>query len=155
MSFSPSSPVTGGTVTGLTSPTYTLLADQNPSVNGKQWYVSALGGTQTGVSIHAGSDPFTVSIYKVLNYALVPTVTVGGSFRTSVPRNKYSIVFRKGLLPLASMPKETAVCRVQYDLPAGADTADAVGIAALVSFSTGVLFGNATALYTTMVTNTI
>jgi len=155
MSFTPTSPVTGATVTGLTSPTYTLLADQNPSVNGKQWYVSALGGTQTGVSTHAGSDPFTVSIYKVTNYNLVPTVTVGGSFKTSVPRNKFSLVFRKGVLPLAAMPKETAICRVQFDLPAGSDTADAVEIAALVSMSTGLLYANATALYTTLVTNTI
>jgi hypothetical protein len=155
MSFTPTSPVTGAAVTGLTSPTYTLIADQNPAVNGKQWYVSAIGGTQTGVTTHAGSDPFTVSIYKVSNYQMVPTVTPSGSFRTSVPRNKFSMVFRKGLLPLAAMPKEPAIVRFQVDLPAGTDTADAVEIAALISLTTGLLYANATALYTSLVTNTI
>lgn len=155
MSFSPTSPVTGAAVTGLTSPTYTLSSDQNPSVNGKQWYVSALGGTQTGVTTHSGSDPFTVSIYKVTSWNLVPSVTVSGTFRTTVPRNKFSIVFRKGVTPLATMPKELLVARFAIDQPAGADVADAVEIAALVSMSTGLLWANATQLYTTLVTNTI
>lgn len=155
MSFAPTSPVTGAAVTGLTSPTYTLTSDQNPTINGKQWYVSALGGTQTGVTTHSGSDPFTVSIYKVTNWNNVPAVTVQGTFRTTVPRNKFSLVFRKGVTPLASMAKEILVARFQIDQPAGADTADAVEIAALLSMSTGLLYANASQLYTTCTTNTI
>lgn len=155
MPFNPSSPVTGATVTGLTSPTYTLAADQNPTVNGKQWYVSALGGTQTGVSTHAGSDPFTVSIYKVTSWKIAPPVTVAGTFKTAVPKNKFSMVFRKGVTPQANQPKEIYVARFQLDQPAGSDIADAAEIAALVSMATGLLYANATQLYTTLITNTI
>lgn len=60
MAYSPSSPVTGGTQTGLTSPTYTLTADIAPSALGKQHAVTALGGTQTGVRTSSAADPFTV-----------------------------------------------------------------------------------------------
>lgn len=43
MSFAPSSPVTGAAVTGLTSPTYSLTTDVAPSLNGKQYAITAVG----------------------------------------------------------------------------------------------------------------
>jgi len=64
MTISYTNPVTGAAQTGLTSPTYTLVADIAPDVNGRQWAVSALGGTQTGVRTHSASDPFTITVMR-------------------------------------------------------------------------------------------
>jgi hypothetical protein len=89
MSFAPSSPITGGSQTGLTSPTYTILADTSPANNAKQYYVSALGGTQTGVLAHSVAAPFTLSFWKpqVLR-TLKPVNPVTGVLK-EVPTNPY------------------------------------------------------------------
>lgn len=50
MTWSPSSPLTGASQSDLTSPTYTLTSDVAPNSNGEQAAVTALGGTQTGVT---------------------------------------------------------------------------------------------------------
>jgi len=61
MTWSPTTPVTGGAQTGFTAPTYTLSVDTAPDINGKQHAVTALGGTQAGVTSHSVSNPFTVT----------------------------------------------------------------------------------------------
>ena len=57
--WNPTSPVTGAAQTGLTTPTYTFVADVAPDANGKQVAVTALGGTQVGVTPHSVASPFT------------------------------------------------------------------------------------------------
>jgi len=64
MSFNLTSPVTGASQTGFTAPTYTLTVDTAPDVNAKQWAVTALGGTQAGVSSHSVASPFTVTMFR-------------------------------------------------------------------------------------------
>jgi hypothetical protein len=64
MTVSVTSPVTGSAQTGLTSPTFTLTTDVAPDVNGKQWVVTALGGTQTGVSVHSVASPFSLTFWR-------------------------------------------------------------------------------------------
>lgn len=155
MAYAPASPITGATVTGLTTPTYTIAADQNPAMNGKQWYVSALGGTQTGVSTHTGSCPFTVSVFRVVNFNKAPVLAPNGGFRTTVPKNRFSRIYRKGMLPLAGQPYEVAMRRESWDIPAGSDTADAASIKALVSMSSGESWASADQWATTLLTNTI
>lgn len=59
MSFTLTSPITGAAQTGFTSPTYTLTSDLAPDNNGKQVAVTALGGTQVGVTTHSVAAPFT------------------------------------------------------------------------------------------------
>jgi hypothetical protein len=64
MSFAPTSPVTGAAQSGLTAPTYTLTADVAPAQNAKQYAVTALGGTQTGVISHSVAAPFTLAMFR-------------------------------------------------------------------------------------------
>jgi len=137
MAFAPTTPITGGTQTGLTSPTYTIATDSNPDVNGRQVYVSALGGTQTGVLAHSVAAPFTISMFKpkVLK-TLAPVNAVTGVLR-SVPMNNYKLIVRKGLLPLAGQSYKTGHVTIEIAVPAGADLADPLQVRAMLSAAVG------------------
>jgi len=155
MAFAPTSPITGATQTGLTSPTYTIAADSNPTQYGKQYYVSTLGGTQTGVLAHSVASPFTVSAFRPANLkTLQPVNPVTGVLR-SVPMNTYKVVTRKGVLPLAGQASKTAVLRTDFDIPAGSDLADPLSLRAAISAHIGLLSQISSALGDTAVTGTI
>lgn len=155
MAFVPSSPITGSAQTGLTSPTYTIVTDSNPDANGRQVYVSALGGTQTGVVPHAVASPFTLSMFrpKVLK-TLQPVNPVTGALR-NVPMNTYKVITRKGVVPLAGQASKTAVIRTELDIPAGSDSADPLSLRAAISAHIGLLTQLSNELGNTVVTGTI
>lgn len=155
MAFAPSTPITGSAQTGLTSPTYTIAPDSTPDVNGKQYYVSALGGTQTGVLAHSVAAPFTVSMFKpkVLK-TLSPVNPVTGVLR-SVPVNTYKVITRKGVLPLAGQSQKTAVLKTELDIPAGSDLADPLSLRAAISAHIGLLSQISSAIGDSVVTGTI
>lgn len=155
MSFAPSTPVTGATQTGLTSPTYTIAADNAPDANGKQYYVSALGGTQTGVLAHSVAAPFTLSMFrpKVLK-TLAPVNPVTGVLR-SVPMNDYKVITRKGVLPLAGQSYKTALIKTELAIPAGADLADPLSLRASISAHIGLLWQIADGIGSTTLTGTL
>ena len=155
MAFAPTSPVTGSTQTGLTSPTYTIAADSNPDNNGKQYYVSALGGTQTGVLSHSVAAPFTLSMFRPKSLkVLAPVNPVTGVLR-SVPMNTYKVITRKGVLPLAGQSYKTALLKSEFDIPAGSDLADPLSLRAMISAHIGLLTQISSALGDTAVTGTI
>lgn len=140
MAFTPASPVTGSPQASFTAPTYTLVADQPPANNGKQWYVSALGGTQAGVAIHSVGTPFTVAFFRppVLQ-SLGPVNPVTGVVK-SVPMNNYSLIVRKGVIPLAGQAPKLCTVKVQVQVPAGSETADLPGVRAALSLAFGTLW---------------
>lgn len=151
-----SSPVTGATVTGLISPTYTLAIDSvAANQNGVAYYVSALGGTQTGVRTHTVSSPFRAVFTRPLVPKTLGAPNPSTGVIPQVPFNKYGFSIAKGLAVAANQPYFPGYCRGSFDIPAGAETYDAVNMAALYSMSSGVLFGNATSLYTLAVTGTM
>lgn len=92
MSITSDGTITGQAQTGLTSPTYTTTVDVAPSANGKQWAITALGGTQTNVDSHSVSKPFTVTVFKpaVMRQLGTPNPVTG--VVTSVPRDRKSVV---------------------------------------------------------------
>lgn len=142
MSITVTSPVTGGAQTGLTSPTATYVVDVAPDVNGKQWYVSALGGTQTNARIHSISDPFTAlfvapKVRKGLPAANPVTGLIG-----SVPTNTYMFKMQKGVNVAANQAQRILSLRLLVDVPAGADSYDAVNIRAALSAFIGLLNAN-------------
>lgn len=139
MAFNPSSPVTGGSQTGLTSPTYTLVADVAPDGNGEQYAVSALGGTQTGVTISSVSSPFTITIWRPKSFKTLGAVDPNTGRLTSVPKNVWKIIVRKGVTPLAGQPVSVLLMSLTIEVPAGADEADPANIRAALSFLVGVL----------------
>jgi hypothetical protein len=139
MAISFTTPITGSAQTGFTAPTYTIATDTPPEINGKQWAVTALGGTQTGVVFHSGSAPFTIlvtrpKVIRVLGKANPITNVVN-----NIPVNVYRTVVRKAVLPLAGQPYQTALARVELHIPAGSDTADAANIRAMISLLIGAL----------------
>jgi len=137
MTFSLTSPVTGSSQTGLTTPTYTLTTDTAPDNNGKQFAVTALGGTQTGVTAHSVAAPFTVTAVrpKTLKSLGQPNPVTG--VVKVVPRNTYKVITRKGVLPLAGQPYATMLITTTIEVPAGADLADAPNIRAALSAHIG------------------
>jgi hypothetical protein len=139
------SPVTGPTtITGLTSPTYTLVDDTAPDVNGKQQAVSALGGTQVGVNLSSVAAPFTISVFRPKAFKVLGALdAVTGAPKGVGGRNTYSIIVRKGVLPLAGQPYQNLVIRTEISIPAGADVADAVNIKAAIAALAGVLMTDA------------
>lgn len=138
MSFAPTSPITGLAQTGLTSPTYTIVSDTAPSANGKQFAVTALGGTQTGVLAHSVSSPFTLTMFRPLVLKTLSAPGMNGQYRT-IPRNSYQFLTRKGVVPAANQPAEVMTIRTYIEVPAGADTYDAASIRAALSAHFGAI----------------
>jgi len=139
MTVALTTPVTGAAQTGLTSPTYTIVADTPPDTNSKQWAVTALGGTQAGVTTHTVAAPFTTSVFRPkATQALAPVDPVTGVLKR-VPYNTYKFITRKGVLPLAGQAFKNAVITTILELPAGSDTADAANIRAALSMHIGSL----------------
>jgi len=156
MSFTLTSPVTGGAQTGFTSPTYTIQADTPPTSAGKQYAVSALGGTQTGVDASSSpSRPFTVTLQRpqVLR-SLQPVDPVTGVLR-SVPRNTYKVIVRKGVTPLAGQAPAVLNATLTMDIPAGADIADAANVRAAMSLLIGSLNSISASIGDSLVTGVI
>jgi len=138
MALSLSTPVTGGAQTGLTSPTYTLATDTAPTSSGKQYAVSALGGTQTGVDTSSTpSRPFTITLQRPPVLRGAPAVNAVTGLLGSVPRNTYKIIGRKGVTCVTGQAPQVANVTVTIDIPAGSDSADAANVRALLSLVIG------------------
>lgn len=138
MTWAPTTPVTGAAQTGFTSPTYTLSVDTYPGVNGKQHAITAVGGTQAGVRAHSVSDPFTLSGGRPTSLRSLPAMNGNGGF-SSVPRNTYFVITRKGVNIAANQPAVTMLVTSKFEVPAGADAYDAANVRAACSVHIGAL----------------
>lgn len=139
MTIALTSPVTGGAQTGFTAPTYTHVADTAPTAQGRQYAVTAIGGTQVGVTTSSVASPFTFTFVKpAVLKGLGPVDPVTGVLR-SVPRNTYHAITRKGVLPLAGQAYSTMVIRTSIEVPAGSDLADPANVRAALSLHIGSL----------------
>jgi hypothetical protein len=140
MSITWTTPITGQPQTGFTSPTYTTTTDTAPAGNpGKQVAVTALGGTQVGVTVHSVASPFTLNYTRPANLKVLGNPNPITGIVASVPVNTYTLITRKGVLPLTGQPMKTMVIRTTIDVPAGADTADAANIRGALSAHLGAL----------------
>lgn len=137
MTVNVTSPVTGAAQTGFTSPTYTLIADRFPGNNGNQWYISALGGTQTGASAQSADKPFTLSFERP-NQIKLTTVNSQGVV-ISAGRNKYALFTRKGMPAVSGQPAQLAWIRSEISVPSGAETVSPAEIRAMLSLHLGAL----------------
>lgn len=139
MALNLTSPVTGGAQTGFTTPGFTLAADQPINNNSKQWYVSALTGTQTGNRIHSISDPFTVAVSRPANPKVLPNTGNISVISRSVPRNEYKVIVRGGLIPGAGYPAIPVPMICSLPIPAGADVYDLNRARGMISLLVGAL----------------
>lgn len=143
--------ITGAAQTGFTSPTYTTSADVAPDINGKQVAISAVGGTQAGVTTHSVSSPFTCAFFrpKILKRLGAPG---NNGVISNVPTNTYKAITRKGVLPLAGQASRNMNITTSFEVPAGADTADQANIRAAISAHIGLLTSLAAGIGDTAVT---
>lgn len=155
MAFAPSSPVTGAAVTGLTSPTYTLTTDVAPNINGKQYAISALGGTQTGVDVNTVSKPFSVSFFRPAVLRTLPQANPVTGVIKNVPMNTYKLISRKGALPAANQVSMTARITTTIEIPAGTDTYEPEELRALISSHFGVGWAQASGIADTVISGVI
>jgi hypothetical protein len=156
VSLTLTSPVTGGAQTGFTSPTYTLATDTAPSNTGKQYAVSALGGTQTGVdSSSTPSRPFTITLSRPPVLRQLPALNAATGLLPTVPNNVYKILVRKGVTVLSGQTPRVASCGVEVSVPAGADSADPSNVRAMLSLAIGALSSISASIGDTTVTGVI
>lgn len=149
MAISFASPVTGASVSGLTSPTFTLVSDYYPDgQNGKQSYVSSLGGTQPGATAHSVSSPFTIAATrpKVLKQRAALN---GQGQLVNNGKNTYGIITRKGATPAADQTDQIILIRTEVSVPAGVDAYDAAELASALSCHIGFLSSNSSGLFDT------
>lgn len=139
MAFSPSTPITGTSQVGLTSPTYTISADTAPDSNGKQFAVTALGGTQTGVEAHSASNPFTLTMFRPKNIRLIGVVDPNTNQLRNVPMNVYTVIVRKGIVPLVGQNPVAGSVTMRIAVPAGSDLADPESVRAMLSAAFGLV----------------
>lgn len=154
MAFSPSTPINGAAISGLTSPTYTIVADTPPNASSKQFAVSALGGTQAGVIAHSLSAPFTLTCFRPASIKTLGSPNSAGVIR-SFPKNSFEVLTRKGVGVLANQPIQLATVRSTITMPAGSDTFDAVSVKAMISAHIGLLTQIAQGLTDTVLTGTL
>jgi hypothetical protein len=139
MSITLSGSITGGTMSQFTTPAYTVTTDTAPDVNGKQFAVTTIGGTQTGVRSHAVSDPFTITFYRPKSpKALQNPNPITGKYGP-IPRNTHGCVVRKGVNYAANQAPDVATFRGSWDIPAGSDAYDSANVRALHCFLVGSL----------------
>jgi len=155
MTMSLTSPVTGAAQTGFTSPTYTLTSDIAPSPNGKQYAVTGLGGTQTGVDAHSASKPFTISVFKPQQIKTLPAANPITGIIKAVPVNTYKVITRKGAVPAVNQISQIARITTVIDVPAGTDTYEPEELRAMLSAHIGGLTQMSAELGNTLVTGII
>lgn len=154
MAFSPSTPIVGAAITGLTSPTYTIAADTPPNASSKQFAVTALGGTQTGVTAHSISSPFTQTMFRPSAFKVLSPPNAAGVVR-SFPKNTFEILTRKGVGVLANQPTQLMTIRTTITIPAGADVYDAINVKAAQSAHFGLLAQIPQGVSDTVITGTL
>lgn len=155
MPFAPSTPVTGGSVPGFTSPTYTITADVAPSINGKQYAVTAIGGTQVGVDVNTVSKPFTITFFRPAQLKVLPQANPVTGVIKNVPMNTYKLITRKGALPAANQNPIVGRITTIIEVPAGTDTYESEDIKAMLSAHAGTLWAQCSGIAETVLTGVL
>jgi len=155
MSFAPASPITGAAVTGLTTPTYTILTDVAPNINGKQFAISALGGTQTGVDVNSVSKPFSISFFRPAQLRTLPQANPVTGVIKNVPVNTYKLITRKGAQPAANQSLLVAKITTIIEVPAGTDTYEPEELRAMISAHFGVGWAQASGISDTVLSGVL
>lgn len=131
--------LTGAAQTGFTTPGYTLSVDNPPDINAKQSAVTALTGTQAGVTSHSMSSPFFLSVWKPKQAAVLGKANPVTGLISNVPKNEFKVITSKGVTPAVNQPIQKMFVRTIIEVPAGSDTYDAANIRAALSAHIGLL----------------
>lgn len=151
MAFAPTSPVTGAAITGFTSPTYTLVTDVAPNQNGKQFAISAVGGTQTGVDVNTVSKPFTTTFFRPAVLKPLPQANPVTGVVKDVPVNTYKLITRKGAKPSANLVDRVMRITTIIEVDAGCETYEPEDVKAMVSAHFGVAWQQSAGIADTLI----
>lgn len=151
--WSPDASITGGLLTGFTTPAYAEVVDTPPAINAKQMTVTGITGGATAKA-NSAVYPFTASFYKPQQLKALPPQNPVTGLRGQVPTNQYKLIIRKGCDVAAGVPA-LAICRVTWDLPAGMETYAADDLKALVSYLVGLLTEECQDLFDTLQTSVL
>lgn len=147
------SSVTGTAISGLTSPSFTLVVDNTPDPYKRKSYVSAIGGSNPSVTKHSISSPFYMEGVRGAKMLPQPPFNaVTGMFKENVPKNKVRLYFRKGLTVLSGAPLDFGDIDITVRVPAGAEQNDQVNVAAMYSLAAAALAQMAQGMFDTSVT---
>lgn len=155
MAFAPTNPFNGAAVTGLTSPTYSHVADTAPSINGRQIAIYLLGGTQAGVGVNNVSSPFTISAFRPAVLRSIPQANPVTGVIKNIPMNQYKVITRKGMVPAVNQAAMVGRITTIIEVPAGCDVYDQPNVRALISAHFGALNDQATGLAATVITGVL
>lgn len=134
------SPITGASQDGLTSPTFTLVSDAAPLPNGKQWAISALGGTQGSTMANNAVLPFTISVFRPAVIKSLPSsMSAVSGIIGNVPKNTNKLITRKSLAVNASGGFGMGQITTAFDIPVGASIFDMISIKSAISAHLGAL----------------
>lgn len=137
MAFNLPTSIAGAPVTGFTTPGYTCTPGIAPDLNGRLVNVTALTGTQAGVTTASASSPFSLNwvvpkVMKVLQAVVGQTRPL-----QNVPKNRFVLHTRKGVSVLAGQPLQIMDIRTEFSIPAGADVTDKANVLAAISAHLG------------------
>lgn len=149
------SAITGATVPGFTTPTYTPTADTAPVQNAKQWAITAAGGTQANVEVHSVSKPFTMTFFRPAQPRALPAVNPVTGVIKNIPVNTYKVVTRKGAVPYVNQAAQVAKITTIIEVPAGTDTYEPEDIKAMISAHIGGLSQQSSGLADTVITGVL
>lgn len=153
MPWSPDSSISGGTITGFTTPAFTQVDDIPPAANAKQKTVTAVSGTGTATA-NSADKPFTATFYKPSTLTGLPAANPVTGLRGAIPRNTWRLVVRKGGDVASGIPA-TLVGRLTIDVPAGMESYAPDQIKAFVSYLVGLLNEESNDLADTLVTGVV
>lgn len=147
--FNPASPVTGAAQTGFTSPTYTHVSEPAPDVNGKQFVITALGGTQTGVTLSSVSAPFRFTWWRPRAFKQPSGFNSVSGRYDKVPMNVHKLVTAKAA-SISATQTVVNLATTTFEVGAGSETYDAPNVRALASLHIGALSANAAGIGDTL-----
>lgn len=136
------SPITGMPQTGLTSPTYSLVSDTAPSLNGKQFAVVSVGGTQSGVQPNTVGKPFSISFFRpaTLKTAMAGILSAAGLIPpAAAPLNVYTLITRKAVAVNGVGGVAIARVETRFHIPVNAPEQDPASIKAMISAHGGAI----------------
>lgn len=152
MAISLSGAITGGAQTGLTSPTHTWTLAQAPTPQGKQYICTALGGTQTGVEVHAGSNPFLINFVVPGSYRAA-RYNPNTGILSNPGKNVHKMILHKGVsIDNAGLNKDRMEIEALYRVPVGADIYDPESVRSGLSAFIGALNNQSAGVGDTLIT---
>lgn len=152
MSLTITGTIAGTAVTSAPTPVFTATEDSSAGPNFRRWYITTVA-TANGAAAHSVSCPFYVELHRPAVFKPAPQYDASGTRVVSGPvgRNTFKIRIIKGVNAAANLPSILLFEGV-FQVPAGADVADAPNVRAVMSLLGGLINEDPVNLTETFVT---